>query len=138
MLTYAIFFAFFSCTLTPWVAPYPYLKKNYLLGFAFYSPITKRTRCVSLSYSSRFFVESLLCTLRVHLLILSGIHYAAGDIMMVAPKNPADDVEQFLTLMQLNPNDVITLTPNDRFTKLPKKVSQPCTWRSKAHFDILI
>ena len=70
---------------------------------------------------------------RVHnyswFLTLSGIHYAAGDIMMVAPKNPADDVEQFLTLMHLNPNDVITLTPNDRFTKLPKKVSQPCTWR---------
>ena len=69
MLTYAIFFfAFFSCTLTPLGCTLSFsLKKNYLLGFAFYSPFTKRTRCVSLSYSSHFFVESLLCTLRVHL-----------------------------------------------------------------------
>lgn len=58
--------------------------------------------------------------------------------MMIAPRNPADDVTQFLDLLRLDGDEVVTLIPNDPLTMVAKKLQPSCTWRriAEEYLDI--
>ncbi|XP_048772680.2 NADPH-dependent diflavin oxidoreductase 1-like [Ostrea edulis] len=57
----------------------------------------------------------------------SGIKYTPGDVVMIQPENSEDSVEEFLSLMKLNPCQRFTLHQNDPNIPLPPLLPQPCT-----------
>ncbi|XP_055357583.1 NADPH-dependent diflavin oxidoreductase 1-like [Paramacrobiotus metropolitanus] len=64
----------------------------------------------------------------------SGFVYQPGDVMVVYPKNSLDQVEELLTLLHLEGNQVITLSLHDEDAALPLpcRLSNPCTIRQAA------
>ncbi|XP_069465948.1 NADPH-dependent diflavin oxidoreductase 1 isoform X2 [Ambystoma mexicanum] len=57
----------------------------------------------------------------------SEIQFSAGDVVMIQPQNPREDVDQFCRLLRLDPNRQFILKPNDASTPLPVYLPQPCT-----------
>ncbi|XP_062612772.1 NADPH-dependent diflavin oxidoreductase 1-like isoform X2 [Saccostrea cucullata] len=59
----------------------------------------------------------------------SGIKYRAGDVVMIRPQNSEESVEEFLTLMKLDPQQKFTLQQNDPNVPLPSQLPLPCSMR---------
>ncbi|XP_061164721.1 NADPH-dependent diflavin oxidoreductase 1-like [Saccostrea echinata] len=57
----------------------------------------------------------------------SGIKYRPGDVVMIQPQNSAESVEEFLTLMKLDPQQKFTLQHNDPNVPLPSQLPNPCS-----------
>lgn len=57
----------------------------------------------------------------------SGIKYDPGDVVMIQPQNSEDSVQEFLTLMKLDPQQRFTLQQNDPNIPLPSQLPQPCS-----------
>lgn len=68
----------------------------------------------------------------------SGIQYKAGDVMVVAPSNPSDDVEKFLELFNLDGDEEVGVTSRSKDTKLPHELIPRRSWRwlAEKYFDI--
>ncbi|XP_042365540.1 NADPH-dependent diflavin oxidoreductase 1 [Plectropomus leopardus] len=58
----------------------------------------------------------------------SNIKFAAGDVVMMRPRNSAEDVQQFCQLLRLDPEARFTLRATDN-TAVPARLPQPCTVR---------
>ena len=67
----------------------------------------------------------------------SRMQYNAGDVMVVAPTNPSDDVQQFLELFKLDGSEQVCVTSR-RDAALPHALQQGNTWRwlAEQYFDI--
>ena len=63
----------------------------------------------------------LSLTHALHFCLTFTPRYDPGDVLMVAPKNMPDTVDEFLKLLNLNPETSFSLTQNDpgRDTWLP-------------------
>ncbi|XP_057211902.1 NADPH-dependent diflavin oxidoreductase 1 isoform X2 [Triplophysa rosa] len=57
----------------------------------------------------------------------SNIQYNAGDVVMMRPRNAAEDIKQFCQLLRLDPECYFTLTPTDSSTVVPARLPQPCS-----------
>lgn len=79
----------------------------------------------------------------VHLLkfeTASNCHYNPGDVAVVWPENPSDEVEEFLSLLKVPLDIEFTLTATDPDdASLPKIFPYPCTVRKCAtsYFDFM-
>ncbi|XP_054714352.1 NADPH-dependent diflavin oxidoreductase 1-like [Uloborus diversus] len=78
----------------------------------------------------------------VHLLkfaIGSDLNYQPGDVAVVWPENPVDEVEEFLSLINVPQESKFILVPRDPTIPLPKISPYPCTVRECAtsYFDFL-
>ncbi|GFT20663.1 NADPH-dependent diflavin oxidoreductase 1 [Nephila pilipes] len=78
----------------------------------------------------------------VHILefkIESDVHYEPGDVAVVWPENPIEEVEDFLALLNVPLDTIFTLVPTDADVPLPKIDTYPCTVRQCAtsYFDIM-
>ncbi|GFY68700.1 NADPH-dependent diflavin oxidoreductase 1 [Trichonephila inaurata madagascariensis] len=78
----------------------------------------------------------------VHLLefeIDQNVHYEPGDVAVVWPENPLEEVEDFLALLNVPLDTIFTLQPTDADVPLPKMSTFPCTVRQCAttYFDIM-
>ncbi|GFQ75650.1 NADPH-dependent diflavin oxidoreductase 1 [Trichonephila clavata] len=78
----------------------------------------------------------------VHLLefeIDQNVHYEPGDVAVVWPENPLEEVEDFLALLNVPLDTIFTLQPTDADVPLPKISVYPCTVRQCAttYFDIM-
>ncbi|XP_039632094.1 NADPH-dependent diflavin oxidoreductase 1 [Polypterus senegalus] len=58
----------------------------------------------------------------------SPIEFAAGDVVMIAPRNSTEDVELFCRLLRLDPDQHFTLRSRDS-APLPTRLPKPCTVR---------
>ncbi|KAF8782796.1 NADPH-dependent diflavin oxidoreductase 1-like [Argiope bruennichi] len=69
----------------------------------------------------------------------STVHYDPGDVAVVWPENPPEEVEDFLSLLNVPLDTNFILIPSDVNTPLPKINPYPCTVRQCAvsYFDIL-
>ncbi|CAL1273527.1 unnamed protein product [Larinioides sclopetarius] len=69
----------------------------------------------------------------------STIHYDPGDVAVIWPENPPEDVEDFLSLLSVPLDTNFILTSSDANVPLPKINPYPCTVRQCAisYFDIL-
>ncbi|RVE65475.1 hypothetical protein OJAV_G00116890 [Oryzias javanicus] len=56
----------------------------------------------------------------------SSIRFAAGDVVMMRPRNAAEDVQQFCQLLGLDPEDAFLLQPTNN-TPVPARLPQPCS-----------
>lgn len=56
----------------------------------------------------------------------SNIEFAAGDVVMMYPRNTAENVQQFCQLLRLDPEAWFTLEPTDS-SPVPARLPQPCT-----------
>ncbi|XP_023253692.1 NADPH-dependent diflavin oxidoreductase 1 isoform X2 [Seriola lalandi dorsalis] len=67
----------------------------------------------------------------------SSIQFAAGDVVMMYPRNAPEDVEQFCQLLRLDPEGMFTLRPTDN-TAVPARLPQPCSVRHlvESYLDI--
>ncbi|XP_077140107.1 NADPH-dependent diflavin oxidoreductase 1 [Ranitomeya variabilis] len=59
----------------------------------------------------------------------SGIHFAPGDVVMIQPQNSPDDVQEFCSLLRLDPDSTFLLRPHDPDTPAPPHLPQPCSVR---------
>ncbi|XP_068104750.1 NADPH-dependent diflavin oxidoreductase 1 [Hyperolius riggenbachi] len=59
----------------------------------------------------------------------SGIQFSPGDVVMIQPQNPSQDVEKFCSLLRLDPDKLFLVEPQDPDTPLPPQLPQPCTVR---------
>ncbi|XP_075041573.1 NADPH-dependent diflavin oxidoreductase 1 [Mixophyes fleayi] len=57
----------------------------------------------------------------------SGIQFTPGDVVMIQPQNSPQDVQQFCSLLRLNPDAAFVLEPRDPDTPVPPHLPQPCT-----------
>ncbi|XP_069842511.1 NADPH-dependent diflavin oxidoreductase 1 isoform X2 [Dendropsophus ebraccatus] len=57
----------------------------------------------------------------------SGIQYSPGDVVMIQPQNSPKDVQQFCSLLRLDPLSVFILEPHDPDTPIPPNLPQPCS-----------
>ncbi|XP_078604811.1 NADPH-dependent diflavin oxidoreductase 1-like isoform X1 [Branchiostoma floridae x Branchiostoma japonicum] len=57
----------------------------------------------------------------------SGLSHAAGDVVMIQPPNLPDEVQTFIQLLKLNPQDRVILQQNDPDVQLPPSLLQPRT-----------
>lgn len=78
----------------------------------------------------------------VHLLkfsISSNVQYKPGDVAVVWPENPKDEVEQFLSLINVPLDTEFILIPSDQNMPIPKIYPYPCTVRQcvTSYFDIM-
>ena len=64
----------------------------------------------------------------------SGIIYVPGDTLNVFPKNQPEDVDDLLAFLELDGNQIISLSINDEDFSLPpcSRLSNPCTIREVA------
>uniref|UniRef100_A0A671UZG8 NADPH-dependent diflavin oxidoreductase 1 n=1 Tax=Sparus aurata TaxID=8175 RepID=A0A671UZG8_SPAAU len=58
----------------------------------------------------------------------SNIEFAAGDVVMMFPRNAPEDVQQFCQLLRIDPEARFTLRATDN-TAVPARLPQPCTVR---------
>ncbi|CAK6972512.1 NADPH-dependent diflavin oxidoreductase 1 [Scomber scombrus] len=67
----------------------------------------------------------------------SNIQFAAGDVVMMYPRNAAEDVQQFCQMLGLDPEATFTIRPTDN-TAVPARLPQPCTVRHlvESYLDI--
>lgn len=67
----------------------------------------------------------------------SHIEFTAGDVVMMRPRNLAEDVQHFCELLKLQPESVFTLTATGD-TAVPSRLCQPCTVRHlvESYLDI--
>lgn len=68
----------------------------------------------------------------------SGISYSPGDVVMVRPENSPYTVEEFLSMLNLDPDKYFRLLQNDPDTPLPPEVPNPCSirWLVTHYLDI--
>ncbi|XP_073414359.1 NADPH-dependent diflavin oxidoreductase 1 isoform X2 [Dendrobates tinctorius] len=59
----------------------------------------------------------------------SGIHFAPGDVVMIQPQNSPEDVQEFCSLLRLDPDSAFLLQPHDPDTPAPPHLPQPCSVR---------
>ncbi|XP_025022878.1 NADPH-dependent diflavin oxidoreductase 1 isoform X3 [Python bivittatus] len=59
----------------------------------------------------------------------SGIKYAAGDVVMIQPRNGLEEVHLFCSLLRLDPDACFMLRPTEAGTPLPAPLPQPFTVR---------
>ncbi|KAM3910991.1 NADPH-dependent diflavin oxidoreductase 1 [Leptodactylus fuscus] len=59
----------------------------------------------------------------------SGIQYSPGDVVMIQPQNSPQDVQNFCSLLRLDPDSVFVLEPRDPDTPMPPHLPQPCSVR---------
>ncbi|XP_044295984.1 NADPH-dependent diflavin oxidoreductase 1 isoform X2 [Varanus komodoensis] len=59
----------------------------------------------------------------------SGIECAAGDVVMIQPCNPPEEVQLFCQLLRLDPDMCFVVRPAEPDTPLPAFLPQPCTIR---------
>ncbi|XP_006863723.1 PREDICTED: NADPH-dependent diflavin oxidoreductase 1 isoform X2 [Chrysochloris asiatica] len=59
----------------------------------------------------------------------SGISFAAGDVVLILPKNSAPHVQQFCQVLSLDPDQCFSLQPQEPDTSHPVRLPQPCTVR---------
>eukprot|EP00731_Ephydatia_muelleri_P023982 Em0016g253a len=57
----------------------------------------------------------------------SAMRHTAGDVLMVQPQNLPSDVDEFLSVMQLNAEQLVLLEQSDPDVPLPLALTQPCT-----------
>ncbi|XP_064396442.1 NADPH-dependent diflavin oxidoreductase 1-like [Halichondria panicea] len=57
----------------------------------------------------------------------SGISHSAGDVLMIQPQNSRAAVDELLTLLGLDPDQLFTLTQNDPDVPLPLTFPTPCS-----------
>ncbi|CAN9504750.1 unnamed protein product [Ophioblennius macclurei] len=67
----------------------------------------------------------------------SHIEFTAGDVVMMRPRNSAEDVQLFCELLRLQPESFFTLTATGS-TAVPSRLPQPCTVRHlvESYLDI--
>ncbi|XP_070780851.1 NADPH-dependent diflavin oxidoreductase 1 [Enoplosus armatus] len=67
----------------------------------------------------------------------SNIEFAAGDVVMMRPRNAPEDVQQFCQLLRLDPDARFTLRATDN-AAVPAQLPQPCTARHlvESYLDI--
>ncbi|XP_010738368.3 NADPH-dependent diflavin oxidoreductase 1 [Larimichthys crocea] len=58
----------------------------------------------------------------------SNIEFAAGDVVMMHPRNSAEDVQQFCQLLRLDPDATFRLRATDN-AAVPARLPQPCAVR---------
>ncbi|CAF2081514.1 unnamed protein product [Rotaria magnacalcarata] len=72
---------------------------------------------------------------------LKNYTHKPGDVLMLQPQNLDRDVDEFISILGLDPNKMFTLIPNSSDVFLPPihVLPQPCTIRQcvKQYFDIL-
>nr|QZX63206.1 NADPH-dependent diflavin oxidoreductase 1 [Halisarca dujardinii] len=68
----------------------------------------------------------------------SGMKYAAGDVLMVRPQNSEEAVDEFLQVMNLDPDQGVTLTPSSTEAPLATCLPRESTvkWLVTHYFDI--
>lgn len=59
----------------------------------------------------------------------SGMRHSAGDVLMVQPQNLASDVDEFISVMQLDADQLVLLEQTDPDVPLPLMLPQPCSIR---------
>ncbi|XP_073496614.1 NADPH-dependent diflavin oxidoreductase 1 isoform X2 [Phyllobates terribilis] len=57
----------------------------------------------------------------------SGIHFAPGDVVMIQPQNSPKDVQEFCSLLRLDPHSTFLLQPHHPDTSAPPHLPQPCS-----------
>nr|XP_056716290.1 NADPH-dependent diflavin oxidoreductase 1 isoform X2 [Euleptes europaea] len=57
----------------------------------------------------------------------SGMEYAAGDVVMIQPRNAPEEVQLFCELLCLDPDKHFMLRPTKSDTPLPAFLPQPCS-----------
>ncbi|TKS84077.1 NADPH-dependent diflavin oxidoreductase 1 [Collichthys lucidus] len=67
----------------------------------------------------------------------SNIEFAAGDVVMMHPRNSAEEVQQFCQLLRLDPDAKFRLRATDN-AAVPARLPQPCTVRHlvESYLDI--
>ncbi|XP_041825448.1 NADPH-dependent diflavin oxidoreductase 1 [Melanotaenia boesemani] len=67
----------------------------------------------------------------------SSIKFAAGDVVMIRPRNAPEDVHDFCQLLRLDPESTFTLRPKNN-SAVPARLPQPCTVRHlvESYLDI--
>lgn len=67
----------------------------------------------------------------------SNITFAAGDVVMIRPRNAPEDVRDFCQLLRLDPESTFTLRPTNN-SAVPARLPQPCTVRHlvESYLDI--
>ncbi|XP_035829247.1 NADPH-dependent diflavin oxidoreductase 1 [Aplysia californica] len=68
----------------------------------------------------------------------SGLSFEPGDVAMIHPENLTDTVEAFLSLLELNPDQMFRLEENDPDVPLPARFPSPCSirWLVTHYLDI--
>nr|XP_003229785.2 PREDICTED: NADPH-dependent diflavin oxidoreductase 1 isoform X1 [Anolis carolinensis] len=59
----------------------------------------------------------------------SGFEYTAGDVVMIQPRNPPEEVQLFCRLLRLDPERRFVLRPTEPGSSLPAQLPQPCSVR---------
>ncbi|KAM4019635.1 NADPH-dependent diflavin oxidoreductase 1 isoform 2-T2 [Anomaloglossus baeobatrachus] len=57
----------------------------------------------------------------------SGINFAPGDVVMIQPQNSPKDVQEFCSLLRLDPDSTFILQPQDPDVPAPPHLPQPCS-----------
>ncbi|RUS69230.1 hypothetical protein EGW08_023009 [Elysia chlorotica] len=68
----------------------------------------------------------------------SGISYSPGDVVMVQPQNSPDTVDEFISMLNLDPDRRFQLEQNDADSPLPPHIPNPCSvrWLVSHYLDI--
>lgn len=68
----------------------------------------------------------------------SEISYTPGDVAMIQSQNTSATVEDFMSLLDLDPNQMFVLQENDPDVPLPSKIPSPCSirWLVTNYLDI--
>lgn len=79
------------------------------------------------------FILKLCCILielfkfAYYCVVISGISYGAGDVLMIRPQNTPNTVNEFLNLLSLDPDVTFVLQQSDPDVVLPDILPQQCT-----------
>ena len=63
----------------------------------------------------------------------SSVHYSPGDVAMVLPRNSREVAEEFITLLSLDPNTNVSITPNEPTRPTPCGIPSVCTLSELAY-----
>eukprot|EP00112_Aurelia_sp_Birch-Aquarium-sp1_P018730 Seg4510.1 transcript_id=Seg4510.1/GoldUCD/mRNA.D3Y31 product="NADPH-dependent diflavin oxidoreductase 1" protein_id=Seg4510.1/GoldUCD/D3Y31 len=68
----------------------------------------------------------------------SEISYSPGDVVMIQPENIEKVVEEFISLLKLNPEETVIISKNDPDCSIPNLLKDPITIHDlvKKYFDI--
>ncbi|KAK3755557.1 hypothetical protein RRG08_012779 [Elysia crispata] len=68
----------------------------------------------------------------------SAISYSPGDVVMIQPQNSPDTVDEFISMLNLDPHRRFKLQQNDPDVPLPPHIPNPCTtrWLVTHYLDI--
>lgn len=64
--------------------------------------------------------------------VVLSLSYSAGDVLMVQPQNIPSVVEEFLSLLSLDAEQVVSVETTDPSLPLPPSLHVPCSLRSLA------